>query len=161
MRTCKNCGQELQNPKWNQLYCNIECQKKDYDKRDQLKKKQNGCVVCGFWRFTESHHIIKQIDFGANNENNLIKLCPNHHKMADSERYGSYFLKLLKKKTGKTGERLKEEEIKRIENYIFKKLKGTSYEHNKNRNSWDFHYELQQLINQGKLYKIAADSTWN
>jgi len=158
IRICKNCNKEIENPKWNQLYCCDGCRGEDYDKKNQLKKKQNGCVICGFWRFTESHHIIKQINWGSNTKNNLVNLCPNHHKMADSCRYGEEFLKLLKKKTGMVGERLLEEEIQRVKNYIFKRLEDDWKDFNNgdfNENSYGFRREHRNLINQWIFYDVA------
>ena len=154
MVKCKNCRKIMANPKWNQLYCDIECRKQDYDNRSQLAKKQNGCKICGFWRFTESHHIIKQMDFGSDSSNNLIQLCPNHHKMADSYRYGYDFLKLLKKKTGKCGEKLKDKEIKNVKDYIINILEEKD-PLNAKENTWAFNNEMKILIQWQELYKIA------
>ena len=159
MKLCKSCNKEIKNPKWNQVYCKIECQKLDYDNKNQLRKKLNGCVICGFWRFVESHHIIKQIDWGSNTENNLINLCPNHHKMADSRRFGGEFLKLLQKKNGKIGEKLSEEEKQRVKNYIFYKLRENGWmDFNSgdiSESSYGFRQEHRNLINQGIFYDIA------
>jgi len=161
MAICKNCNKEIKNPNWNQIYCSNECREEYYDKRNQSRKKQNGCAICGFWRFTESHHIIKQIDFGANNENNLIQLCPNHHKMADSYRYGEEFLNLLKKKTGKVGERLKENEIKKVKDYIISILRKGWKEfngENLDENSYGFRQEHRNLILSGIFYEVAMNN---
>lgn len=155
MIKCKNCKKEIDNPKWNQIYCNVECRTKDYDNKNQLIKKHHPCEICGFWRFTESHHIIKQMDFGSDTSNNLIKLCPNHHKMADSYRYGEEFLKLIKKKTGKVGEKLSKDEIKKVKNFIMNKLNKKNRKIKYTEDSWAFHFEMRQLINYGEFYKIA------
>jgi len=40
------------------------------------------CLICGFDAFVETHHIIARRNRGSNNIENLIVLCPNHHKMA-------------------------------------------------------------------------------
>ncbi len=154
MANCKNCGKNMTNPKWNQIYCSDDCRKEGYDNKYQLIKKQHPCEICGFWRFTESHHIIKQIDFGSDSENNLIQLCPNHHKMADSYRYGSEFLKLLRKKTGKCGQMLEDKEIMNVKNYIINILKERD-PLNAEENTWAFNNEMRNLIQWQGLYKIA------
>ena len=40
------------------------------------------CLICGFDAFVETHHIVARRHHGSNNIENLIVLCPNHHKMA-------------------------------------------------------------------------------
>jgi len=40
------------------------------------------CLVCGFDACVETHHILSRRDRGTNRIENLIVLCPNHHKMA-------------------------------------------------------------------------------
>jgi hypothetical protein len=160
MKRCKNCGKEIRNSKWNQIYCNDGCREESYDNKNQLIKKQNPCAICGFWRFTESHHIIKQIDYGSDNNNNLIQLCPNHHKMADSYRYGNEFLKLLKKKTGKCGEMLKDIEIMNVKNHILNILKEKD-SLNARENTWAFNNEMRILIQYGELYSIAHNRFGN
>jgi hypothetical protein len=48
-------------------------------------KKQ--CIICGFDKVVEVHHL----DENHNNdsENNLVPLCPNHHKMIHTKKYGT------------------------------------------------------------------------
>lgn len=50
-----------------------------------FSKKEKKCVVCGFDKIIEVHHLD-----GDNNNNkvsNLIPLCPNHHKMIHTNKY--------------------------------------------------------------------------
>ncbi|MES2060224.1 MAG: helix-turn-helix domain-containing protein [Patescibacteria group bacterium] len=46
-------------------------------------KFQARCAVCNFDEVTEVHHIIPVKLGGSNDIENLILLCPNHHKLAD------------------------------------------------------------------------------
>lgn len=43
----------------------------------------NACMICGWDISTDVHHITPVRHGGSNNLNNLIVLCPNHHRMAD------------------------------------------------------------------------------
>jgi len=78
-------------------------------------KKLKKCVVCGFNKRVEKHHIIKKINLGSDDEENLVYLCPNHHWIADfgTEEDRKEILKLIKEITGKTGKYIsnKEQEI--------------------------------------------------
>jgi len=156
---CGYCNKRVDNPKYNQIYCCRECRKMKYDDDMIKEKKKNGCIVCGFWEFTESHHIIKQMDWGSNSENNLIRLCLNHHRMADSYRYGKYMLKIIKKVSGKCGEKLTDKQIQNIKSYIFERIKDEKYynvfDENVNENSWNFNIEKRRLIEWGEFYEIA------
>lgn len=40
------------------------------------------CAVCGFDVIVDVHHILPKSEGGVNDPNNLIVLCPNHHRMA-------------------------------------------------------------------------------
>ena len=152
---CNNCSKEIINPRYNQKYCSNECREEKYDYNRLQEKKLNPCEICGFWRFTESHHIIKQLEWGSNCQENLITLCPNHHKLADSKRYGFQFLKLLKKKTGKIGKKLSPEEISEVKKYILSKLKKNRPSIKHSEDSFDFYYEHKMLIQWGEFYRIA------
>jgi len=49
------------------------------------KKSHPTCEICG-WKWGVDCHHIKQIKNGGNNSiNNLICLCPNHHRLADRQ----------------------------------------------------------------------------
>lgn len=43
----------------------------------------NKCMICGWDEIVDVHHIIPRRHNGSNNLDNLIVLCPNHHRMAD------------------------------------------------------------------------------
>jgi 5-methylcytosine-specific restriction endonuclease McrA len=40
------------------------------------------CVVCGFHFTVDVHHIVPVAKGGRNHVDNLVTLCPNHHRMA-------------------------------------------------------------------------------
>jgi predicted restriction endonuclease len=42
------------------------------------------CEVCGELRNSELAHIIPRKDGGTMDKNNLLVLCPNHHKILDN-----------------------------------------------------------------------------
>lgn len=75
-----------------------------------MEKKK--CVVCGFDKGVEKHHIIKRRDMGSDESDNIVLLCPNHHWVADfgeeEDRLG--ILNLITEITGKTGLKLSEKE---------------------------------------------------
>ena len=153
---CQYCKGVISKPQYNQIYCSNECRKEKYDDDRIQIKKLNPCEICGFWLFVEKHHIIKQVDWGSNSKQNLVNLCLNHHRMADSHRYEKKFLKLLKSKTGKIGEKLSNEEIQRVKEHIFSILKKyNSSEINYGENSFSFRLEHRNLIQWGEFYKIA------
>ena len=158
---CKNCNKKILNPTYNQIYCCSECREEDYDKKNIQRRKVKGCEICGFWKFIERHHIIKQIDWGSNGSSNLVYLCPNHHKMADSFRYGNEFLKLIKKKTGKCGEKLSNKQIQNVKNYILNELspkeKYNFLPNDNIENSFLFRFEHRKLIQWGTFYEIALN----
>lgn len=55
----------------------------------KLKSKyENKCQLCGFTfekqdgsNYSEAHHIVRLVDNGSQGENNVIIICPNHHRM--------------------------------------------------------------------------------
>src|SRR3989344_9093994 len=63
----------------------------DFEKYKNLTKK---CILCDFDNIVELHHI----DRNKNNisENNLVGLCPNHHRMIHHRKFQDEILLLLK-----------------------------------------------------------------
>lgn len=49
------------------------------------KKLTEKCFLCGFEKVVELHHLDKNRE--NNSEDNLIGLCPNHHKMIHISKY--------------------------------------------------------------------------
>lgn len=54
---------------------------------------QPECYFCGFSDYVELHHIIPKSMGGIDESDNLIFLCPNHHKTIHTKKY---FLQLTK-----------------------------------------------------------------
>ena len=63
---------------------------------ETYKKIIKACVICGFDRVVDLHHLDKNKK--NNSETNLIGLCPNHHKMLHDFRYRVEMLQELKNK---------------------------------------------------------------
>lgn len=91
---CKHCGNKFKSSNKNTKYCSNSCKQKNYrakrkhtSNKDRLllnKIRDLPCEICG-WNICvrDVHHIKSVKDGGKNEENNLISLCPNHHRMAD------------------------------------------------------------------------------
>jgi len=80
---CFNCYQKqpkqykyIKNKNIEYLYCITP------EKYEELTKK---CVICGFDKIVDLHHIDSNHE--NSKEQNLIGLCPNHHKMIHTEKY--------------------------------------------------------------------------
>lgn len=118
------------------------------------KKIWTPCIICGFEYFTQEHHIIKRVEWGANTEANRVSLCPNHHKMADNFRFEKEMLEKIRMATGKVGERLSEEQTQRIKDYVIAKIKTYS-PMNAKENTHSFQVEIRQLIEASEFYRTA------
>ena len=58
------------------------------------KRVREKCVICGFEKVVDIHHLDE--DKENNSEENLIGLCPNHHKMLHDYRYKKEILNKLR-----------------------------------------------------------------
>lgn len=63
---------------------------------DTWKQKTKSCVVCGFDKIVDLHHLDKNHE--NRNPGNLIGLCPNHHKMLHKSEHRGKMLITLKEK---------------------------------------------------------------
>ena len=63
---------------------------------DFFKKLSKRCVLCGFDKIIELHHLDHNVK--NNSEDNFVGLCPNHHKMLHSKRYQKEIFEDLKEK---------------------------------------------------------------
>lgn len=71
--------------------------KKLYDINIQLyKKKTKECIICGFDKVVDLHHLDENKE--NNSEENLVGLCPNHHKMLHDLRYRKEMRQALREK---------------------------------------------------------------
>lgn len=94
---CINCGITYETKDTKSKYCNRICKQRYYRKTgkgdDNFSMrtynrvfKDMGCEICG-WNetITDLHHIKKVSDGGLNEMDNLIKVCPNHHRMIHND----------------------------------------------------------------------------
>lgn len=63
---------------------------------DEWKNVTKECLICGFDKIVELHHLDKNRE--NDHRDNLIGLCPNHHKMLHCEKYKEEIIKEIKKK---------------------------------------------------------------
>lgn len=59
------------------------------------KKITKSCIVCNFNKFVELHHI--DCNRQNNSEDNMVGLCPNHHKMLHTIEYGGWLKELIER----------------------------------------------------------------
>jgi hypothetical protein len=93
IKSCVVCNEHYETKDKNSKYCSSICKQRHY--REKLRKDDNlsmktynrvfkkiGCEICG-WNesTTDLHHIIPVSEGGINELNNLINVCPNHHRM--------------------------------------------------------------------------------
>jgi len=87
---CKNCANKF-------LYYDL-IKKHNYRKwhnldLDVYKKITKSCLICGFDKAVDLHHLDKSKK--NNSESNLIGLCPNHNRMIHMDEYKDEVLKVL------------------------------------------------------------------
>jgi hypothetical protein len=63
---------------------------------ETYKKLTQKCVICNFDKVVDLHHLDE--DKKNNSEENLIGLCPNHHKMLHNSKFKAEILEILKEK---------------------------------------------------------------
>ena len=73
---------------------------KNYEKYHNIspqlyKKITKSCIVCNFNKFVELHHI--DCNRHNNSEDNMVGLCPNHHKMLHTIEYGEWLKELIER----------------------------------------------------------------
>lgn len=90
---CNNCAQKLF------YYDNI----RSYNVRkvhnidlESWKEVTKKCVICGFDKIVDLHHVDKNRK--NTSTENMIGLCPNHHRMLHDMRYMKEIEKLIKEK---------------------------------------------------------------
>lgn len=99
---CRICGNSFQikrktlAPK-RYIYCSQKCynqaQKTGRSFRDKTEqsefarqRKSAVCALCGYKRFIETAHIIPACNNGKHRADNIMFLCPNHHRLFDSHK---------------------------------------------------------------------------
>ena len=63
---------------------------------ESYKKITKECVLCGFNKIADLHHLDEKKQ--NNSKDNLVGLCPNHHKMFHDLRYRKEIAKKLREK---------------------------------------------------------------
>jgi len=108
IQTCKRCGEErphhskgLCNGCYNFVFHSDKNKEWNYRNRhnidlDLYKKITSECLVCGFSNIVDLHHLDENKE--NNKEENLVGLCPNHHKMFHDFRYKKEITDILKEK---------------------------------------------------------------
>jgi hypothetical protein len=61
-----------------------------------IKKHGDACLLCGFNDIIEAHHI--DGNRKNNKHNNLVPLCPNHHRLIHSKEHKTEIIRQLKKR---------------------------------------------------------------
>ena len=104
---CENCGREknlhakgLCSGCYNTIYFGDYTKNKRLANRHKIDIKivenfrETGCIICGWKKSLDIHHI----DQDKNNSSieNLLPLCPNHHKALHSKRYQKETIEELK-----------------------------------------------------------------
>lgn len=100
MLDCAYCGKQFTLPQWqtnyNRKYCSQSCARKDRRGKASPRSKNNftrlmkevkpneKCAICGFDRYVEMAHVFPSMRGGGYDEENIIFLCPNHHRLFDS-----------------------------------------------------------------------------
>ena len=69
--------------------------------RETFDKLQKKCLICGFDKIIDVHHLIPKSKGGSNSVDNLIVLCPNHHKMVHHADYRQEMLTAVSERMAK------------------------------------------------------------
>ncbi len=90
---CHNCANKI-------LYYD-HIKKHNYRKWHNIdlevyKKLTKQCVICGFDKIVDLHHL--DGDHKHNSQENLVALCPNHHKMIHMREFKESIMKTLERK---------------------------------------------------------------
>ena len=62
------------------------------------EREESSCEICGFSRFVELAHIVPQKDGGTFHSNNIAFLCPNHHRLHDSNQLSTQEVEKIEEK---------------------------------------------------------------
>ena len=92
-RCCTNC--------YNKLYKYDSIKKHNIKKWHKIdlethRKITEKCAICGFDKIVDLHHIDRNHE--NNSPENLVGLCPNHHKMTHMDNYREELIQVLKEK---------------------------------------------------------------
>lgn len=101
--TCQNCGIKFEvikrpyngkvrkSPQYCSRLCHHEAMRNRVSRsrvnetQRRREIKDASCEICGFDRFIEVCHIIPAVLGGGFEEENILYLCPNHHRLFDNQ----------------------------------------------------------------------------
>ena len=89
---CPGCYQSVFHLENNKNYNH---QKRHKISIELYKKITKSCMVCGFNKFVELHHV--DCNRHNNRVDNMVGLCPNHHKMLHTLKYGKFLKELVER----------------------------------------------------------------
>lgn len=108
---CKHCSSKFIAKDKDAKYCSSSCKQKNYrlkkksgnthDRKLEKTLKDYPCEICN-WNEAprDVHHIIPVSKNGKTHIDNLIVLCPNHHRMVHYNLFSQdYLLKVIKSRT--------------------------------------------------------------
>ena len=90
---CKPCYNFIYRSKYNKEWNMVKSHNIDIELYKKITKE---CLVCGLDKIVDLHHI--DCNHKNNSEENLVGLCPNHHKMYHEYRYRDEILQKLAEK---------------------------------------------------------------
>ncbi|MFA5061193.1 MAG: HNH endonuclease signature motif containing protein [Candidatus Pacearchaeota archaeon] len=90
---CAGCYNSVFQVEKNKAYIHRKAHNVDLKTYRKVTKE---CVICGFNRIIDLHHI--DTNKQNNNPKNLIGLCPNHHRMIHNINFRPELFKILKEK---------------------------------------------------------------
>ncbi len=107
-KICKRCGREI--PIHAKGYCrgcynfvfHLDKTKAFWRRKvynidiETYRRKTEKCIICGFDKVIDLHHLDENKKNSS--DDNLIGLCPNHHKMLHDYRYKPEILQQLNEK---------------------------------------------------------------
>lgn len=94
-KTCPMCAKEFRGQR---IHCSMACYTKarwgtpaTLGNRRHVHPKYKPmygtcCVICGFDRAIDFAHIVRAADGGTSHQDNILVLCPNHHRLFDKNR---------------------------------------------------------------------------
>jgi len=94
--SCDNCGKKIlrlrtELERFDLHFCCNKCRCEFWKSRTRGrstsrrrgKRKEKSCAICGFNRYVEACHIVPRSVGGLFEDDNVIYLCPNHHRLFD------------------------------------------------------------------------------
>lgn len=108
LKKCPKCGRELPHHAkglcagcYNTAFYLEQTKNRNYKKYHNIeprvyKKITQKCLLCGFDKVVDLHHLDKNRK--NNSINNMVGLCPNHHRMLHNLKYKEDIIKQIQEK---------------------------------------------------------------